>query len=166
MHEKALYYIKKLQLKKHPEGGYFREIYRAGDLVLIDAPNKRVKRNFSTSIYFLLAGKQISAFHKLNADEIWHFYDGSPVKIYIIDPDGKFAEVVLGKKTEKGEVFQITINKNHWFAAEVLSKKSFVLVGCTVSPGFDFSDFKLGRRDEMIKLFPQHKLLCEKFALR
>jgi len=166
MHDKALYYIKKLQLKKHLEGGYFREIYRAGDLVLIDAPSKRLKRNFSTSIYFLLAGKQISAFHKLNADEIWHFYDGGPVKIYIIDPDGKFAEVVLGKKTEKGEVFQTTIKKNHWFAAEVLSKRSFVLVGCTVSPGFDFSDFELGRRDEMIKIFPQHQLLIEKFTLK
>jgi predicted cupin superfamily sugar epimerase len=166
MHEKALYYIRKLQLKKHPEGGYFREIYRAGDIVLIDLPNKKVKKNFSTSIYFLLEGRQFSAFHKLDADETWHFYDGSSVKIYIIDSDGKFVEIVLGKKTEIGEVFQATIKKNNWFAAEVLSKRSFAFIGCTVAPGFDFSDFELGRRDKLIKLFPQHKLLFEKFAIR
>lgn len=166
MHEKALYYIRKLQLKKHPEGGYFREIYRAGGTVLIDLPNKKVKKNFSTAIYFLLEGRQFSAFHKLDADETWHFYDGSSVKIYIIDSDGKFAEIVLGKKTEMGEVFQATIKKNNWFAAEVLSKRSFAFVGCTVAPGFDFSDFELGRRDKLIKLFPQHKLLFEKFAIR
>lgn len=166
MHEKALYYIKKLQLKKHPEGGYFREIYRAGETVLIDSPNKKVKRNFSTSIYFLLIGSQFSAFHKLISDETWHFYDGSSVKIYIIDSDGKIAEIVLGKKTDMGEVFQATIKKNNWFAAEVLSKRSFAFVGCTVAPGFDFSDFELGKRDKLVKLFPQHKLLIEKFAIR
>jgi predicted cupin superfamily sugar epimerase len=166
MHEKALYYIRKLQLKKHPEGGYFREIYRAGDIVLIDLPNKKVKKNFSTSIYFWLEGRQFSAFHKLDADETWHFYDGSSVKIYIIDSDGKFVEIVLGKKTEIGEVFRATIKKNNWFAAEVLSKRSFAFIGCTVVPGFDFSDFELGRRDKLIKLFPQHKLLFEKFAIR
>jgi predicted cupin superfamily sugar epimerase len=112
MNQKAKYYIQKLQLEKHPEGGYFREIYRAGEIISIDAPKKNLKRNVSTSIYFLLEGSQISKFHRLKSDELWHFYDGGSVKEYVIDDIGKLKEIILGKKTEDGEVFQTVIKKN------------------------------------------------------
>lgn len=88
MNQKAKYYIQKLQLEKHPEGGYFREIYRSGEMISIDASKKNLKRNVSTSIYFLLEGSQISKFHRLKSDELWHFYDGSSVKVYVIDEMG------------------------------------------------------------------------------
>ena len=164
MHEKAKYYIQKLQLEKHPEGGYFKEIYRSGEMFFIDAPQKNTKRNVSTSIYFLLEGTQISKFHRLKSDELWHFYDGSAVKVYLIDETGKLTELRLGKKNESGELFQAVIKKNIWFAAEVVNKKSFALIGCTVSPGFDFSDFELAKRNYLTLHFPSHKDLILRFT--
>ena len=164
MNQKAKYYIQKLQLKKHLEGGYYREIYRSGEMISIDAPKKNLRRNVSTSIYFLLEGLQISKFHRLNSDELWHFYDGSSVKIYVIDEKGKLTEIMLGKKTDNGEVFQTVIKKNNWFAAEVMNKRSFALIGCTVSPGFDFSDFELANRDYLLEKYPKHKELIFRFT--
>jgi predicted cupin superfamily sugar epimerase len=164
MNPKAKYYIQKLHLNKHPEGGYYREIYRSGEMISIDAPKKNLKRNVSTSIYFLLEGPQVSKFHRLNSDELWHFYDGSSVKIYVVDERGRLTEIILGKKTENGEVFQTVIKKNNWFAAEVINKRSFALIGCTVSPGFDFSDFELASRDYLLEKYPKHKELIFKFT--
>jgi uncharacterized protein len=164
MNEKAKYYIQKLQLNKHPEGGYFKEIYRASEMFFIDAPKKSLKRNVSTSIYFLLDGSQVSKFHRLKSDELWHFYDGTAVKVYIIDAKGKLTEILLGRKTENGELFQVVIKKNSWFAAEVVNKRSFALIGCTVSPGFDFSDFELAGRETLSKQFPNLKDLIIRFT--
>jgi len=164
MNEKAKYYIQKLQLNKHPEGGYYREIYRSGEIIFIDAPNQNRKRNVSTSIYFLLEGSQKSKFHKLKSDELWHFYDGTAVKIYILDGNGKLTETMIGRDIENGELFQTTIGKNNWFAAEVMDKRSFTLIGCTVSPGFDFSDFELAKRANLLNKFPDHKELILRFT--
>lgn len=158
MNQKAIDYIKKLQLKKHPEGGYYKEIYRAGEMIIFDRPDKREKkkRSYSTSIYFLLEGKQFSSFHKIKSDELWHFYDGSPVKIIMISDSGKLTEMILGKNLEEKQKFQFVVPKNTWFASELLNKRSFALVGCTVSPGFDFDDFELAKRDDLLSKFPQH----------
>ena len=157
MNQRAKKYIKQLDLVKHPEGGYFKEVYRSGEIIRQKHLPKRYKsaRNFSTSIYFLLEGKQFSAFHKLKSDELWHFYDGSTVLIYIIDNNGNLFLEKLGR--EKDCSFQLTIKKGNWFAAEVKDKKSFSLFGCTVSPGFDFEDFEIGNRDTLIKNFPDRK---------
>ena len=102
MHPKANKYIKQLQLRKHPEGGYFKEIYRSGEMILPEHLPKRYKssRNFSTSIYFLLEGKQISTFHLLQSDELWHFYDGSSVILYVINQKGELSIKKLGKKKD------------------------------------------------------------------
>jgi len=164
MHPKAKKYIKQLQLKKHPEGGYFKEIYRSGEMILPEHLPKRYKssRNFSTSIYFLLEGKQISTFHLLQSDELWHFYDGSSVILYVINQKGELSINKLGKK--KDCELQLTIEKQNWFAAELEDKKSFSLFGCTVSPGFEFEDFKMGRRDKLIKNFPLHSDLIKRLA--
>jgi predicted cupin superfamily sugar epimerase len=164
MHPKAQKYIKQLQLKKHPEGGYYREVYRSGEMILPEHLPKRYKssRNFFTSIYFLLEGKQFSAFHLLQSDEIWHFYDGSNVLIYIINQNGELSIKRLGRG--KGCEFQLTIEMKNWFAAEVENKKSFALFGCTVSPGFEFDDFKIGKRAILIKLFPQQKSIITRLT--
>ena len=157
MNPKARKYIKQLGLVKHPEGGYFKEVYRSGEIIRQKHLPKRYKsaRNFSTSIYFLIEGKQFSSFHRLQSDELWHFYDGSTVLIYILDNKGNLSLEKLGR--EKYCSFQLTIKKGNWFAAEVENKKSFSLFGCIVSPGFDFEDFELGMRNKLIKDFPQHR---------
>ena len=164
MHPKANKYIKRLQLKKHPEGGYFKEVYRSGEIILHEHLPKRYKksRNFSTSIYFLLEGKQFSAFHLLQSDELWHFYDGSSVLLYIINQKGELSVKKLGRSVDSE--LQLTIEKQNWFAAEVKNKKSFSLFGCTVSPGFEFEDFELGRRDELINNFPQYTDLIKRLT--
>lgn len=162
MNADAKKYIEKLHLEPHPEGGYFKEIYRSGEIILPEGlPHRfRNKRNISTSIYFLLEGKQKSYFHKLKSDEIWHFYDGCGVNIYIIDNSGNLSEVSIGKDSE----LQAVIENNNWFAAELKDIKSFCLLGCTVAPGFDFDDFELAKRGELLKLFPHHKKLIERFT--
>ena len=164
MHPKAKQYIKQLQLKKHPEGGYFKEVYRSGEIILPAHLPKRYKssRNFSTSIYFLLEGKQFSAFHLLQSDELWHYYDGCPVIIYIINQDGELRVRKLGKK--KYCEFQLTIEKQNWFAAELEDRESFAIIGCNVSPGFEFNDFELGKRVELIKKFPLHLDLIKRLT--
>lgn len=167
MNEKAKYYINKLHLEPHPEGGYYREIYRSGEIFFTEflgGENKK-SRSTITSIYFLLEGKQVSHFHRLKSDEIWHFYDGTPVKIHLITKDRKNEEVTLGSRIEDGEYLQFVIKKENWFAAEVIDKNSFSLVGCDVAPGFDFEDFELGKSEIMIKEFPEHKDLILKFTI-
>lgn len=166
MKNKAGYYIETLKLKKHPEGGYYKEIYRAGELILPEhLPNRYGKpRAFSTSIYFLLEGRQFSSFHKLKSDELWHFYDGTSVLVYILNENGELKIHKAGREMDKGDLFQLTIEKNNWFAAELEDKTSFALIGCTVSPGFEFSDFKMGKREELINRYPEHKSLIERLT--
>ena len=157
MDKKAKYYIEKLKLQEHPEGGYFKEIYRSDEIFSASVLPERYNggRAFSTSIYFLLEGKNISALHKLQSDEIWHFYDGCPVKIYIITPQGKLEERMIGHNLDNKESLQTVICKHSWFGAELTDKSSFCLIGCTVSPGFDFQDFEMGKRVKLIEQYPE-----------
>jgi hypothetical protein len=162
----AEYWIEKLQLQKHPEGGYFREVYRAEETIPKHNLHERYSgdRNYSTSIYFLITSNEFSSFHRIKSDETWHFYHGSPITIHTIDENGKYSAVKLGSNPEKGEVFQFTIPHGTWFAASVDEPDSYALVGCTVAPGFHYDDFKLGKREEMIKLFPQHEEIINNFT--
>jgi uncharacterized protein len=159
MNKKALYYIEKLKLMKHPEGGYFNEIYRSDEIFSASVLPERYigDRAFSTSIYFLLEGKQFSSFHKLQSDEVWHFYDGSPIRIYTITPEQKLEEKILGYDIDKNENLQSIIYKKSWFAAELVDKSSFGLMGCTVSPGFDFRDLEIGKRDYLLGKYTEYK---------
>ncbi len=164
--EKANIYINKLKLKPHPEGGYFRETYRAENTISIECLPERFKtvRAFSTAIYFLLKGNQFSAFHRLKSDEIWHHYSGAPLNIYMIKTDGELKKEVLGKNILKGQQPQIVIKSNIWFAAKPQRTDSFSLIGCTVSPGFDFMDFELADRDRLIDKFPNNADLIKKLT--
>ncbi len=166
MHPDAKKYIAQLKLESHPEGGYFREIYRSGEIILPEGLPGRFRkgRAVSTSIYFLLAGHQVSKFHRIKSDEIWHFYDGCGVRIYVIDSSGNLGEHKLGKYIEKGEELQVVIKNNQWFAAELIDKSSFSLVGCTVAPGFDFEDFEMGIREKLSLTYPEYRELVERFT--
>ena len=154
----AEYYIKKLGLQKHPEGGWFKEVYRSSEEISGEHLPERFsgKRHHSTSIYFLLSSDTFSAFHRIKSDELWHFYEGSPVTIYMISGEGIYSEAVLGKKIENGEALQCVIPHGVWFGAKVNEPDSFCLVGCTVAPGFHFDDFELGSRIDLIEKYPEH----------
>ncbi|HED07485.1 MAG TPA: cupin domain-containing protein [Ignavibacteria bacterium] len=166
MNPEVKFYIDKLELQKHPEGGYYKEVYRSDEIILKETLPGRYgsDRNYLTSIYFLLVEENVSLFHKIKSDEIWHFYDGSTIKIYILKNDGVLSVKLLGRNLESGESLQVIIKKDTWFCAEVVNKKSFGIVGCTVAPGFDFNDFKLAEKDELIKNFPNHKELIKRFT--
>lgn len=159
--------IKKLDLQPHPEGGYFKEVYRSEDEMKIEGLPERFQsaRCFGTSIYYLLDGEQFSAFHKLQSDETWHFYLGSQIILHLINEEGLYSEVILGQNLNEDEQLQFTIPHGTWFAAEVKNKSSFSLVGCTVYPGFDFDDFQIGNKDELINLYPQQKNIIQKLTL-
>jgi len=161
----AEYYIEKLNLLAHPEGGYYAESYRSKESIEKSAlPNYYSSaRTFSTSIYFLLTPNSVSNFHRLNSDEIWHFHDGGTARIHMLSPEGKLVSKTIGKDLEKGESFQVIIPKHHWFAAEII-QGNFILVGCTVSPGFEFEDFELADRSTLVNEFPQHKGVIDLFT--
>lgn len=160
------YLIKVLGLQPHPEGGYFKEIYRSSGEINSESLDSRYvgNRNYATSIYFLLTSDTFSAFHKINQDEIWHFYDGSPIKIHMISETGDYSNVIVGKNLKQGEKLQFVVPGGYWFAANVINNNDYSLVGCTVSPGFDFKDFQLAKRNDLIKMFPQHKNILTQFT--
>jgi hypothetical protein len=166
MTKSAKYWIDKLGLIPHPEGGYYRETYRAGLSIAREALPSQFTgpRLVSTTIYFLLDGENFSAFHRLRSDEMWHFYSGSPIAVYVIEEDGTQSERSIGDNPEKGESFQAVVKAGCWFASRVKETNSFALAGCTVAPGFDFDDFELGKRSDLIERYPQHRKLIERFT--
>jgi hypothetical protein len=162
----ARYWIEKLGLEPHPEGGYFRQSYKA-ELVV---PKSALPEGFagaraaSTAIYFLLEGKNFSAFHRLRSDEVWHFYAGDPLVVHGIEPEGKYFSILLGRDLEAGQVLQTVVPAGCWFASHVPDWKSFALVGCTVAPGFEFEDFEMGKREELARAYPQHRDVIERLT--
>lgn len=150
--------ITHFNLSAHPEGGYFKEVYRSKGQILEQnlAEYFEGNRNYCTSIYFLLTSDKFSAFHKISQDEIWHFYKGTSLKLHLISPEGTYSFVMIGDNFKNNEVFQFTVPAHYYFAAEVSQKDTFSFVGCTVSPGFDFRDFVLPSCDELSKAFPNH----------
>jgi predicted cupin superfamily sugar epimerase len=157
-------WIEQLALIKHPEGGYYKETYRASLTVSGDALPEHFggERVFSTSIYYLLEAGDRSLFHRIKSDEIWHFYDGFPLVLMVITPEGKLKRETLGLNPEDGLFPQISVPAGHWFAARSLG--AYTLVGCTVSPGFDFADFELADRKTLLTLFPHHRKVVEQFT--
>ncbi|MFY9793417.1 MAG: cupin domain-containing protein [Candidatus Sulfotelmatobacter sp.] len=166
MKKDAAYWIKKLSLEAHPEGGFYRQTYRA-DLVLAkDAlpPEFTGARAASTAIYFLLEGENFSAFHRLRSDEVWHFYVGSTLVVHVLDQQGSYSEILLGTDPEAGEALQAVVKAGYWFASRVRDGKGFALVGCTVAPGFDFEDFEMAKREELVRDYPQHRKVIERLT--
>ncbi|WP_276483186.1 cupin domain-containing protein [Paraflavitalea pollutisoli] len=157
----AEYWIKKLQLTEHVEGGAFREVYRsAWQVVPAALPHTfPAPRNISTSIYFLLKQDQFSAFHRIKSDECWHFYYGDPLVVYEIEADGSLTEHLLGNDPDQGQHFQCVVKAGSWFASRVKAGGDYSLVGCTVAPGFDFADFELADRRALSLQYPAQAAL-------
>lgn len=153
-------------LLPHPEGGYYKETYRSGEHISVAALPQRFAgdRAFSTAIYFLLDKGNFSAFHRIKSDECWHFYAGQTLLVHIIHFDGALETVHLGNRVEAGEVFQYVVPANCWFASEPAPGTDYAFTGCTVAPGFDFTDFELAVAEELIELFPQHSGVIERLC--
>jgi len=154
-------WIEKLVLRRHPEGGFFRESYRAAETVRREhlPPRFTGDRAFSTAIYFLLEWPDFSALHRIKQDEVWHFYDGGPLCVTSIAPDGVLTTVTLGRDVAAGEVPQAVVPAGHIFGSRPRDAGTFSLVGCTVAPGFDFADFEIPTRKELLAQFPQHSTM-------
>ncbi len=160
------YWVDKLELQPHPEGGYFKEVYRCKEEIQGNAlpAGFEGSRNIATSIYFMLTAGNFSAFHRIKSDETWHFYTGEAITVSVIHPNGKFEEIHLGSNPEAGEVFQATVPAHAWFASSLRKDEGYSLVGCTVAPGFDFRDFEMAKRDKLINEYPQHRSIIEKLT--
>ena len=155
--EKAQFYIDQLQMLKHPEGGWYKETYRAKGIIPHAALHEHDgDRNYSTAIYFLLTQENFSAFHRIKSDEMWHFYDGDGLTIHEIQRDGSYLNHQLGLDLEGEEEPQLVVKGNSWFASEVTENGRWCLVGCTVAPGFDFEDFEMAGRLSLSKEYPNH----------
>jgi uncharacterized protein len=159
-------WIDRLQLRRHPEGGWFRETYRSNEVVSRAALPARFggDRAFSTAIYFLLDGEDFSALHRIKQDEVFHFYDGTALTLHVIDPAGKYATVKVGRDSASGELPQAVVQAGCIFGATVSDPGSYALVGCTVAPGFDFADFAMPGREELCRQFPEHRQVIERLT--
>ncbi len=160
MHAEVSYWMERLRLEPHPEGGYFKEIYRSGEISKFQSFTG--KRNVSTAIYYLLTEGSFSAFHRIRSDECWHFYSGDPVEIYMLSTEGGLSVKVIGNHIDKDDEPFTLVPKLCWFAARSLGNYS--LVGCTVAPGFDFKDFEMAQRDNLLNQYPQHQMIIKSFT--
>lgn len=141
----ASYYISRFNLQPHPEGGYFAPAYRSEETIT----TPRGKRNLYSSIYFLITKDSPSRFHRLQTDEIWHLYDGN-LTLHTISEKGDYNQTKMG--AGENSVFQYRVEKNTWMAAETAD---FAFFGCTLSPGFEFEDFEMGRKKVLLDEFPK-----------
>lgn len=165
MTPRVLELITALNLTPHPEGGYYRETYKSD--LCFDAnrenPDFPGRRSCSAAIYFLLEEADVSRLHRIKADELWHFYEGSPLTVHVIRPDGTSEEIRLGADIAKGERFQALVRAGCWFGAS-LPEGGHALVGCTTHPGFEFEDFEMATRDDLLNQWPAHAEIIKKLT--
>ena len=154
--------VKIYEMEPHPEGGYFKELYRSDKTIPGSAlPEHGGDRTYCTDIFFLLPEGSISMLHKIKSDEMWHFYLGEPLTVVQISPDEELKKTVLGQDVKAGQRLQHAVPAGDWFGAYPNPGSQFSLVGCTVSPGFDFADFEMAGRDQLLKEFPHAKDVIE-----
>jgi len=167
MNQQAQHLIARLGLEKHPEGGHYRETYRSEESILAQYLPERFAggaRSFSTAIIFLLADDDFSALHRIKSDEIWHYHAGGTLLIHEVDQSGRYTRHRLGGDCGEEVSFQIVVKAGSWFGASLEAQDSFALVGCTVSPGFDFRDFEMADRGELLRLYPCAREVIERLT--
>jgi predicted cupin superfamily sugar epimerase len=158
-------------LEPHPEGGYYRETYRSTQQVtradqptILDASRRSLSA--STAILYLLENDDFSALHRIQSDEVWHFHAGDPLNVVTLTPAGEREDFLLGANFERGERFQASVPAGRWFGAQLETRRGFCLVGCTVAPGFEFADFELGARAQLIEAYPRHAAIVHALTRR
>jgi predicted cupin superfamily sugar epimerase len=159
VNDEARAIVESLRLEPHPEGGFFRETFR-GPLAVATAYGDR---SASTAIYFLLAAGTFSAFHRVRSDEIWHYYAGDPLEIHLVSEEGAHAVALLGPDISRGQRPQCVVPAGILQAAVPLGTR-FTLCGCTVAPGFDFADFEMPPRAELVLRMPALRATIERLT--
>jgi len=159
-------WIRALRLSPHPEGGHFREVWRAEGSVDPSAlpPRFATPRALGTSIYYLLRAGERSLLHRLHADEVWHLYDGGPLTLHVFERDNAYHPRVLGLDVAAGEAPQQVVPHGCWFGAELAEGANGALVGCTVAPGFEFGDLEFASRDALLVQHPEHAALVTRLT--
>jgi predicted cupin superfamily sugar epimerase len=149
--------IQYLELKPHPEGGFYRETYRCDEEIPLNALAERYSdaRSISTAIYYLLTPDMFSTMHLVQTDEIYHFYAGAPLQVLLLLPDGTSRVVIVGPNPLDGHHPQLVIPRGWWQGSRVLAPGEYTLIGATVAPGFDFADFEIGTRAELTAKYPE-----------
>ncbi len=145
----------------HPEGGWYKETYRSATSTQIENLGER---SLMTSIYFLLESHQTSNFHVIKSDELWFYHSGSALTVHCIYPNGEYKKLHIGPDFESGQNFQALVPKGTIFGSTVDTPGSHSMVGCTVAPGFDFNDFKLFERQELLSSYPEHQEIIERLT--
>ncbi len=160
MNNTASFWIKHLQLQPHPEGGFYKEVFRSPKQVLRLGDDQ--PKQACTSIYYLLEGNDFSGFHRIASDELWYFHTGAPLLIHVIDHEEKHSALELSD-TETGSL-SIVVAAGQWFAAEIPSKSGFTLVSCAVAPGFEFSEFEMAKKAKLLDEYPQHGVVIDRLC--
>ncbi|WP_404450246.1 cupin domain-containing protein [Sutcliffiella horikoshii] len=164
--DKVKDWVEALGLEAHPEGGFYKQTYVSGERITDNELSVSFdgKRKLYSSIYFLLTDKNISHFHRLKSDELWYFHGGNSLTVHVITEAGVYVQQKLGLNLEEGERPQILVPKNSIFGSSVDSPDSYALVGCMVSPGFEFKDFEMFTQTELIEKHPEHEEIIRKMA--
>lgn len=159
-------WIQELNLEPHPEGGFYKELLRSEFIIPAGKLSGKHDSNRSlyTSIYFLLEEGSVSKFHRLKSDEIWYYHYGDSMIIECIKENGEHYTEKLGQDVLSGEKFQVLIPGGTIFGAKTNGQNKYSLVGCLVSPGFDFQDFKLFESEELLRLYPRHQSIILEFT--
>jgi predicted cupin superfamily sugar epimerase len=141
------------------KSGFHRQTYRSGEEVDTGGLPSRFagSRVFSTAIYFLLESGEFFAFHRIKQDEVWFFHTGVGIVIHQIDEQGKYAKVYLGVNLNNGETPQTVVPAGYLFAVSVPCPERYPLVGCNVAPGFEFDDFEMPSRRQLVARYPEHR---------
>ena len=166
MKKSVSYWTAKLNLIPHPEGGYYRETIRSEEVLPGNYTHSGIggPRSLFTTIYFLLEEGQFSAFHKLQADEIWFFHAGGPLDVHIISREGLLKTFTLGMEPEEQQHFHLLVEQQQWFASTPKTNSGYALVSCVTAPGFDFADFELANRSALVEAYPQHEALIRAYT--
>lgn len=155
-----------LALQPHPEGGWFREVHRSP--ATVPHPLDAAPRAAMTSIYFLLAAGDFSAWHRVRSEELWHHAAGGPMELHLIEERGDGEAVArcvrLGTDVLGGETPQCVVPAGAWQAARPAEGVAWSLASCVVAPGFDFADFEMPPRSQLLEALPQHRALIERFT--
>lgn len=148
--------IHRLNLQPHPrEDGYFAETYRSTDRMTWESLPGRYEgaHCFSTAIYFLLKSGGFSEMHRLRSDEVFHYYKGAPARLLVLCPDGSGQVVHFGNDLSAGQVPQFVVPRNCWQG--MMTEGEYTLFGCTVAPGFEYSDYESGNKSELLSKYPE-----------
>ncbi len=156
----AKYWVENLDLLPHPEGGFYKEVYRSGES--FQPYDFDGERNYSTSIYFLLEKGNVSHFHRIKSDEIWYYHGGDALSVFVIHKNGELEELKIGPNPDQGEVLQAVVPSGTIFGSK--SSGAYSLVGCMVSPGFDFKDFELFKTSQLLEEYPSHHQIIKELS--